>query len=186
MTGMIIEKTGASQECKCDEGEEEHGENKGTAEMEKNGWKKGQGISQRSFIIHQTPTAIYHLLLILRLHSALTCFSSIFHCQLCFYSHPFLHFFVLCYFFFLSWYFIYFLFLHLQFIFVWLHSRHVGTSLPCLQSWNPERFWWCPCPKNTKIKKPSLLLTLVSFWGMYRRADPFSFSLLAGVGYKQL
>lgn len=88
--------------------------------------------------------------------------------------------------FFLSWYFIYFLFLHLQFIFVWLHSRHVGTSLPCLQSWNPERFWWCPCPKNTKIKKPSLLLTLVSFWGMYRRADPFSFSLLAGVGYKQL
>lgn len=37
MTGMIIEKTGASQECKCDEGEEEHGENQGTAEMEKNG-----------------------------------------------------------------------------------------------------------------------------------------------------
>lgn len=109
----MIEKTGASQECKCDEGEEEHGENKGAAEMEKNGRKKGQGISQRSFIIHQTPTAIYHLLLILRLHSALTCFppsSTVSFAFILTLSYTFL--------FFLSWYFIYFLFLHLQFMFV--------------------------------------------------------------------
>lgn len=129
MTGMMIEKTGASQECKCNEGEEEHGENKGAAEMEKK-WMKERPRHQPE-VIHYTSDTHSHLPPPPHSSPSL-CSDMFFHCQLCFYSHPFLHFFVLCSFFF-SLHFIYFLFLHLQFIFVWLHSRHVGTSLPFLQ-----------------------------------------------------
>lgn len=56
---MIIEKTGASQECKCDEGEEEHGENKGTAEMEKK-WMKERPRHQPE-VIHYTSDTHSHL-----------------------------------------------------------------------------------------------------------------------------
>lgn len=55
----MIEKTGASQECKCNEGEEEHGENKGAAEMEKK-WMKERPRHQPE-VIHYTSDTHSHL-----------------------------------------------------------------------------------------------------------------------------
>lgn len=55
MTGMIIEKTGASQECKCDEGEEEQGNSRNGKK-----WMKERPRHQPE-VIHYTSDTHSHL-----------------------------------------------------------------------------------------------------------------------------